>query len=518
MNKQVKPLKVSIQTFGCQMNQYDTEVAEGMLEKAGYEIVQEFDGEEKSSADPANMSSPKVLIGDPKAGFPIKEFGNDRKTRTRKNWRELDADVVLLNTCSVREHAEDRVFGRLGMLGKEKKTNPNLIVGLMGCMVEEHREKLFKRFPQLDLMVGTRNIKELPDLVEEVRRNRQQVARIKQDGISIEYTEQIKRQGKFHAWLPIMTGCNKVCTFCIVPITRGSEVSMPAREVYREASRLVEEGVKWITLLGQNVNSYNGCHSRGPHKEGGSVLWRKGGDPSDLDSRLRGNDKKIVFPDLLEMLCEIPGLERISFTTSHPHDATEELFQVIARNPKISRRFHLPLQSGSDRILKRMKRLHTFQEYREKIKRLRELVPDIAITTDIIAGFSGETEDDHQSTVRALEEIRCAGAYIYKYSLRPATPASKLPDDVPLEVKEKRNAELLAVQKRIAREINARWIGKTVEVFVEEMDSKNSAQVLGRTDAEKKVAFPGEAALIGGFHQVKLETLRNETFLGTPSP
>jgi len=222
--KENKKTVVCIKTFGCQMNAYDSEVAEGVLGHQGYELV------------------PDALESE----------AHSRNVR-------VNADVFLMNTCSVREHAEDRVYGRLGMLSKYKETNPELIIGLMGCMVEEHREKLFRRFPALDLMVGTRNIKELPGLIEEVRKNRRQVAKIRQDGISIEYTDQISRKGRFHAWLPIMTGCNKVCTFCIVPITRGSEVSMPARDVYREASRLVSEGVKWITLLGQNVNSYDGA-------------------------------------------------------------------------------------------------------------------------------------------------------------------------------------------------------------------------------------------------------------------
>ena len=215
------------------MNAYDSEVAEGLLSHQGYELV------------------PDALESE----------AHSRNVR-------VNADVFLMNTCSVREHAEDRVYGRLGMLSKYKETHPDLIIGLMGCMVEEHREKLFRRFPALDLMVGTRNIKELPELIEEVRKNRRQVAKIRHDGISIEYTDQISRKGRFHAWLPIMTGCNKVCTFCIVPITRGSEVSMPARDVYREASRLVSEGVKWITLLGQNVNSYNGSPHPTPLPKG----------------------------------------------------------------------------------------------------------------------------------------------------------------------------------------------------------------------------------------------------------
>lgn len=467
MNKEDKPLKVAIKTFGCQMNQYDTEVAGGLLAGAGFEIAYEQDGE-----------------------FPGKVSGND-----------MHADVVLMNTCSVREHAEDRVFGRLGMLGKAKRKNPDLIVGLMGCMVEEHKESLFKRFPQLDLMVGTRNIKELPSLIEKVRQTRRQVSKIKQDGISIEYTELIQRQGTFNAWLPIMTGCNKVCTFCIVPITRGAEVSMPAREVYREASRLVSDGVKCITLLGQNVNSYLGTVPTG------TGLDLSLPEPSPMN-----------FPELLDRLCEIEGLERISFTTSHPHDATEELFKVIAKNPKISRRFHLPLQSGSDKILKRMKRLHTLAEYRKKIDLMRAIIPGISVTTDIIAGFSGETEEDHRATARALEDIRFASAYIYKYSVRSQTPASKLPDDVPINIKEARNKELLEIQGRVTREINENLIGQTVEVLVEEQNRTNAAEVVGRTDADKKVVFTASKDLLGRTQKVKIEALRRETFFGTPVP
>lgn len=463
----MKKLKVSIKTFGCQMNEYDSEVAAGLLRHRGFQLTSD----------------------------------------------EEEAEVILMNTCSVREHAEERVFSRLGMLGKVKKTRPELIVGLMGCMVEEHREKLFKRFPQLDLMVGTRNIKELPSLIEEVRQQREQVARIKQDGISIEYTDLIHRTSKFHAWLPIMTGCDKVCTFCIVPVTRGGEVSMPAREVYREASRLVGEGVKWITLLGQNVNSYCGSGRHPEAAESGRRI--PDGDPS-LRHALRDSaqDDGVSFPHLLESLCQIAGLERISFTTSHPSDATEELFQVIRRNPKISRRFHLPVQSGSDRVLKRMKRLHTYEDYKRKVVRLRELVPDISVTTDIIVGFSGEAEEDHLATRRALEEIRYDGAYIYKYSVRPATPAAKLPDDVPQEVKEAWNQELLHLQKGIEREKNRAWLGRSVDVFVEGQSPKRSDQLLGRTLQEKKVVFDAPPELIGTFQTVTLLDIKNETFTG----
>jgi tRNA-2-methylthio-N6-dimethylallyladenosine synthase len=400
----------------------------------------------------------------------------------------LRFDIVLMNTCSVRDHAEERVWGRLGMLGVEKKERPELIIGLMGCMVEEHREKLFNRFPYLDLMVGTRHIKELPEMLRKVVETRTHVARIKQDGISIEYSEFTKRDSVCHAWLPIMTGCDKACTFCVVPMTRGHEVSMPAEEVCREARRLVADGVKWITLLGQNVNSYAGTGGREPATE--------------------------AFPELLEILCAIDGLERISFMTSHPSDATEELFQMIARNPKIGRRFHLPLQSGSDRILKRMKRLHTYAEYKVQIDRLRELVPEISITTDIIVGFPGETDEDHQATRRALEELRFDSAFIYKYSSRPGTPAAKLADDVPLEVKTARNQELLELQRKISGDKSRALIGKTFTVFVEGRHSENPAEQVGRMNQDRRVILEAGEDCVGKFVRVELTGLHHETFRG----
>lgn len=454
--------KILIKTFGCQMNTYDSQVAAGILGQAGFEVIAEAE-------DPWDcldaLGKPKVSQG---------------------------ADIVLMNTCSVREHAEERVWGRLGMLGVEKRDRPELIVGLMGCMVEEHREKLFKRFPYLDLIVGTRHVKELPEMIQQILETRKQIARIKQDGISIEYSEHTQRDSGFHAWLPIMTGCNKACTFCVVPMTRGSEVSMSAPEVCREAQRLVSNGVKWITLLGQNVNSYNG---------GGTRSGEQGANGT-------------AFPELLEILCKIEGLERISFTTSHPQDATEELFRAIARNPKIGRRFHLPLQSGSDRMLKRMKRLHTYAEYKSKIDRLRELVPEISITTDIIVGFSGETEEDHQATKRALEEIRFDSAYIYKYSVRPGTPAAQLSDDVPFDLKGSRNQELLKIQKVITDENSRAFLGQVFTVFVESRHGVNSGEMVGRMDQDRRVIIETDKDCAGQFVQVKFSGLHYETFRG----
>ncbi len=455
------------------MNSYDSQVAAGILEKAGFEIVVEGEG-----------PGDGVLI----SGRPSISQG---------------ADIVLMNTCSVRDHAEERVWGRLGLLGAEKRERSQLVIGLMGCMVEEHREKLFKRFPYLDLMVGTRHIKELPEMIRQVYEVRKQIARIKQDGISIEYSETTKRDSGFHAWLPIMTGCNKECTFCIVPMTRGSEVSMPAAEVEREARRLVAAGVKWITLLGQNVNSYNG----GSTDNGQRTTSGRTVDPCPFPAV-----QDTFFPELLEILCKIDGLERISFTTSHPQDATEELFQVIARNPKIGRRFHLPLQSGSDRLLKRMKRLHTYADYKAKIDRLRELVPEISITTDIIVGFSGETEEDQGATRRALEEIRFDSAFIYKYSVRPGTPAAQLPDDVPSDLKASRNQELIMTQRKITEEKGRSFIGKTFVVFVEKRNMENPKEQIGRMDQDRRVIFEADQDYSGQFVRMEFTGLHHETF------
>ena len=460
------------------MNAYDSQLATGILEHEGFEVIAEAE-------DPEDCID---VLGKPKLS--------------------QGADIVLMNTCSVRDHAEERVWGRLGMLSKEKKENPDLIIGLMGCMVEEHRENLFKRFPQLDLIVGTRNIKDLPQLICQIRKARGQVARIKQEGISIEYSEHTKHDAYGHAWLPIMTGCDKVCTFCIVPKTRGREVSMPAQEVLREAARLVATGVKWITLLGQNVNSYGGKEYGVPRNESQEFL-------PDTPNHVRLSDSdRTSFPQLLERLCQIDGLERLSFTTSHPQDATEELFQAIAKNPKISRRLHLPLQSGSDKILRLMKRFHTYAEYKSKIERIRELVPDIAITTDIITGFSSETGDDHRATLDALRDIGFDGAFIYKYSVRPGTPAAQLPDNVSSDVKAERHQELLSLHGAILEAKNCELFGKTFRVYVESARKENPHEQIGRTDQDRRVAFEAEKDYRGQFVRLELTGLRHETFRG----
>lgn len=399
---------------------------------------------------------------------------------------ETDADLILFNTCSVREHAETRVYGRLHALKEVKKQNPRLILGLLGCMVEEHREKLFEKFPYLDILCGTRNLRELPELVEKVRASRTQASRIKQEGIGIEYLETAVRSSKFHNYLPIMTGCDKTCTYCIVPLTRGREISMPSQEILREARRLAGIGVKHITLLGQNVNSYG-----------------------------KGAGNEISFVELLRKLHEIDGFQRISFTTSHPGDATRELFEALRDLPKILRRLHLPLQSGSNAILKRMGRLHTIEDFKNRAGLLRQLVPGISVTTDIIVGFPGETEGDYEATKSALLELQFDGAFVYKYSERPGTPAARLKDDVSLGEKKRRNEELLDLQKEITRENNEKWVGMVDCAMIEGPSAKDASEYLAFNSQDKKVVLSradSGKVNIGDLVQVKLVSLIGDTF------
>jgi len=426
------------------MNEYDTQLATGLLVQQGYQLTPD----------------------------------------------ETQADAIIFNTCSVREHAEDRVFGQLGSFSHQKKVDGRrLILGVMGCMTENYKGDLFNRFPELDFIVGTRNVKDVPRVLNRVMEGERRVTALDQEGVGIEYSEFTKHNSPVHVWLPIMTGCDKVCTFCIVPKTRGVEVSKPAREVIAEVKRLASLGYKAVTLLGQNVNSY-------------------GKDFSNSGA------EAITFPRLLARLAEIDGIEMIAFTTSHPSDAVPELFDVIRKNPKITRRFHLPLQSGSDKILRRMKRLHTLDEYRAKVDRLRETVPGVSMTTDIIVGFPGETNEDFELTRKALEDIKYDSAFIYKYSLRPGTPAETLADDVPLSEKKRRNSELLDLQDRISDFKNQSLIGTVHRGIVEKENARVPGEIVLRTWTDKKIIISGTASDRGKVMTARITKLVNETFFG----
>lgn len=456
--EETKKLRVSIKSFGCQMNDFDSDMAAGLLKKEGHEIVKD----------------------------------------------DTSADVILFNTCSVRQHAEDRVLGQLAELKAEKIKRPDLVIGVMGCMVENYKTKFFADYPHVDILIGTRSIPELPKAIETVRTERRQVLELAKTGFGYDLLEMPRLEGKFHAYLPIMTGCDKVCSFCIVPYVRGREISRPLREVVDEVRRLADIGVKHVTLLGQNVNSYGS-------KDGGSALLPAA---KVLQTGLASRESVSAadFATLLRACAKVPGIEKIGFTTSHPQDAYEELFQAIRDEEKISRRFHLPLQSGSDFILERMKRDHTLAEYRKKIDRMRELIPDIAVTTDMIVGFPGETEADYEATKQALEDIQFDGAFIFKYSPRPHTAAARWEDLTPLAEKNRRNNELLNLQKEITKRKNETWLGRTVKVMVEDMSKKSREEVLARTWQEKKVVFKGSGALIGSSLRVRLNQVFDETY------
>ncbi len=372
------------------MNNRDSELIGGMLAEKGYEIVEE----------------------------------------------EKDADVILFNTCSVRQHAEDRVTGNLRKLAARKKKDPDLRIGVLGCMAQRHQDLLLKEFPQVDIVVGPSNIYDIPDLLAKTDTTEKLLAvnNKKRPGKKIEADQ---RSGVFSAFVNIMYGCNNFCSYCIVPHVRGREVSRPKKNILNEIKGLVDRGFKEVTLLGQNVNSYG-----------------------------KGLTNKITFQELLEAVNDIEGLRRIRFTTSHPKDARKGLFRAIKELPKVCEHLHLPLQSGSDKILDLMNRKYKYEDYKEKIALLREMVPDVGLSTDIIIGFPSEKERDFEATERAMEEIAWNSAFIFKYSPRPPAVSSFLKDDVPEEVKKERNTGLLNLQKRISLAKNKTMIGSEQEVLV----------------------------------------------------
>ncbi|MBI4387564.1 MAG: tRNA (N6-isopentenyl adenosine(37)-C2)-methylthiotransferase MiaB, partial [Candidatus Omnitrophica bacterium] len=414
---------------------------------------------------------------------------------------ESEADVILFNTCSVRQHAEDKVYSQIGELRETKKARPELVIGVMGCMVENYKTKFFSRFPYVDLLIGTKSIRELPAAIEKIKKERVKVFELTKAGFGYDLYETPRFEGKIHAYLPIMTGCDKVCSFCVVPYVRGPEISRPSKEVIEEVKRFAESGVKHVTLLGQNVNSYRG------NNVGAGASAR----PLNL---INGQPQGAAptFADLIREITQIPGIEKISFTTSHPEDAREELFLAIRDHEKISRHFHLPLQSGSDQILQKMRRGHTLAEYRKKIDRMRELVPDVSITTDIICGFPTETEDDFCKTEQALRAIEYDDAFIFRYSQRPHTGAGRLENTVSETEKARRVTELLQIQKEISRKRNQTYVGRTFKVLIEEVSKKSNDEVLAWSWHDKKVVFPGDASEIGLIVDVTLVDLMNETF------
>ena len=412
--------KIYIETYGCQMNLADTEIVQGVLKRNGY------------------------------------EFTNNAN----------QADVVLINTCAIREHAEERIYGRLGEFRAIKKHKPNLVVGILGCMAERLRTKLIEEEKIVDLIVGPDEYRRVPELIDN--------ALIGEKGIAVrlsrtETYDDIEpyREDGISAWIAVMRGCDKFCTFCVVPFTRGRERSRPLQSIVNEVKSLSERGFKEVNLLGQNVNSYR---------------------DGDYD-----------FADLLAAVAKVDPAMRVRFTTSHPQDFSDKLIYTIAEHENICNYIHLPIQSGSNRILKLMNRTYTVEHYLERIEKARQVIPDVSFSTDIIAGFPTETEEDHKMTLDVLREVRYDGAFMFKYSARERTKAYEMGDDVPDEVKTRRLNEIIELQQKISYEINQALIGKQVEVLVEDYSKKSNDFYMGRTDTNKIVILPKEGLNIGDY-------------------
>ncbi|GAX91787.1 tRNA (N6-isopentenyl adenosine(37)-C2)-methylthiotransferase MiaB [Effusibacillus lacus] len=422
--------KYHIKTYGCQMNEHDTEIMAGMLEEMGYTAT------------------------------------NDHH----------EADFILFNTCAVRENAEDKVFGEIGRLKPLKNRNPQLILGLCGCMAQEKvvQELVAKTYPWVDVVFGTHNLHQLPELIDKARNSQETIIEVwDKAGAVIENLPKLRKEG-IRAWVNIQYGCNKFCTYCIVPYTRGRERSRLLEDVVAEVKELAGLGFKEITLLGQNVNDYG----------------------IDL--------KAYDFADLLAAVNEIEEIERIRFTTSNPWNFTDKLIQTIANCEKVAEHIHLPVQSGNNTILRRMNRGYTREFYLDLVGRIRAAIPDVSLTTDIIVGFPGETEEQFLDTLQLVEEVRFDGAYTFIYSPRAGTPATRFKELVSETEQKDRLQRLIDVQNRISREINDEMKNQIVEVLVEGESKTNPDVLQGRTRTNKIVLFSGTRDLAGQIVQVRI--------------
>jgi tRNA-2-methylthio-N6-dimethylallyladenosine synthase len=414
--------KLHLITYGCQMNEYDSERVAGLLKARQYELTED----------------------------------------------ERDADVILLNTCAIREKAEDKVFSKLGQLRALKQRRPDLIVGVMGCMAQLHQAEIQRRAPGVDLVFGSPAIARVGDLVEAVRQGRRPVLETGEAPL-VKITARPPSASRLKAYVTVMEGCEKHCTFCVVPTTRGRERSHPPSAIVDEVRGLAAEGCREVTLLGQTVNAYG----------------RDLTPPTDL-------------AELLARVNEVAGLARIRFTTSNPYNLTPRLVAAVRDVPKVCEYFHLPLQSGSDRVLAAMNRGYTRAEYLGHVDGLRAAVPAIALSTDIIVGFPGETEADFRATLEVAERVAYDNAFVFRYSRRPGTPAADMPDQVPPEVQAERNARLLELTQRTAVNRSRQLAGRTVEVLVDGPSKKNPGELSGRTRCNRVVNFDGRGRVAVG--------------------
>ena len=444
--------RVHVVTFGCQMNKYDSLLAEGRFKRQGYVTTESMD----------------------------------------------EADVVLFNTCSVREHAEERTYSWLGELKRAKQSNPGLVIGVMGCMAQRVGDEIFARAGHVDIVAGTRQFANLPRLVEEVRASRlaglnERAARIlaldMNDAVAVDRADE-PWDGGLHAYLTVMRGCDLNCTYCIVPTVRGRVMSYPIEALVTEARQFVENGVRVITLLGQTVNSYG----------------EDSPAPLDGEPRMRGRQGRPSLADLLHRLQELPGLERIRLITLHPSYVTPALAEAIRDCDKVDRFLPIPAQSGSDDVLRAMKRGYTTDLYRRRMDMLRAAVPDIELGSDWIVGFPGETDADFDASERFLEEQGFVVNYIFKYDPRPTTHAAEnLADDVPEHVKRERNQRMLALGERMGLKRHGAHVGSTRRAFVESVSDRAAGFVIARTTHNLLVSLPGDPSLVGRMVDVRIE-------------
>jgi tRNA-2-methylthio-N6-dimethylallyladenosine synthase len=438
-----------IQTFGCQMNERDSETLAGMLIEMGY-----------------------VETKDKKA-----------------------ATVAIINTCSVRENADQRFFGTLGQLKKIKEVRPDFVVCICGCMMQQQHiiDTVKRKYPWVDLIFGTHNIHAFPQLLRNVKEERVKQVAILENGGEIVEGLPAKREHKHKAFVNIMYGCDNFCTYCIVPFTRGRERSRKPEEILKEVRNLVAEGVKEITLLGQNVNSYHGVSA----------------GTSDTAEDVE-HVAEVDFADLIHMLNDLEGLERIRFMTSHPKDLSEHLIEAYGSCDKLHPYIHLPVQSGSNQVLQRMNRNYMAQEYLALVNKLKSTVNNLCITTDIIVGFPGETEADFQETLELCHQVQFDSAFTFIYSVRKGTPAEQYTDQVPEDVKHDRFNRLVEVINRYAAEKNGAYVGRVVSVLVDGPSKTDAAMLSGRTETFKPVDFPDGGQKAGDV--VNVEITQGKTF------
>ncbi|WP_352417887.1 tRNA (N6-isopentenyl adenosine(37)-C2)-methylthiotransferase MiaB [Proteiniborus sp.] len=433
--------KYIILTWGCQMNEHDSEKMSGILESLGY------------------------------INTDIKE----------------EADLIIFNTCLVRENAEFKVYGNLGELKSLKKERPELIIAICGCMMQrkEIRDIIKDKYKFVDIIFGTHNIHKLPELLANYNQHTRMIIDVWEDGVEIIEGIPAKRKYSFKAFVNIMYGCNNFCSYCIVPYTRGREKSRAPEDIVNEIKGLAKEGFKEVTLLGQNVNSYG-----------------------------KSLDSKLSFAELLYLINDIEGIERIRFMTSHPKDLSDELINAIKDCSKVCEHIHLPFQAGSDRILKLMNRKYTKEQYLNLVKNIKAKIPNISLTTDIIIGFPGETEEDFLETIDVIKKAEFDSAFTFLYSIRKGTPAANMKEQIPDEIKHKRLKVLLDVLNPISHDNNLKLMNTYQEILVEETSKTDSTVLSGRTRTNKLVHFKGNTDLIGKIVTVKITNTKTWTLEG----